>query len=165
MVLDALSRAAPAIPGARLWLCYRSAPLLDQVRRRIGVDPALRQRVTLVGDVPHARMEQYFRATDLVVSGSHFEGSGYSVIEAMACGVTPLVTDIPSFRRITGAGSMGALVPHGDSQAMADALVSWSARLDPVLRAQTRAHFERTLSFDAIGAQLCGVYRAVVAAT
>jgi glycosyltransferase involved in cell wall biosynthesis len=101
------------------------------------------------------------RAADFLVLGSHSEGSGYAVIEALACGTTPLVTDIPSLRRITGDGAVGALSPPGDADAMARALVEWSRKPRAELRHAAREHFERALSVSAIGQQLRAAYGAV----
>jgi glycosyltransferase involved in cell wall biosynthesis len=160
-VLDAVSQVATALPALRLHMCFRQAPLLEAVRARIAADPFLMGRVRLAGEVPHAAIEAWFRAADFVVQASHREGSGVAIIEALACGVTPLVTDIPSFRRITGDGQFGALVPIGDSRSFAAAIRDWSARDRHVLRERARAHFVRELSFDAIGRQLRAAYDAL----
>jgi glycosyltransferase involved in cell wall biosynthesis len=127
-------------------------------------DPALTARVHLLGRLSHERVQDVLRAADFLVLGSHAEGSGYAVIEALACGTTPLVPDIPSFRRITGGGSYGALSPPGDAAAMARALVRWAGLDRDALRRAARAHFERALSFDAGGRELREAYRALVAA-
>jgi len=162
MVLDALARAAPELKDPQLWCCYLSAPLLDQVVARIATDPRLTGRVHLMGPRPRGDVEHLLRAADFLVQGSHVEGSGFAVIEALACGTTPLVTDIPSFRWITGGGVAGGLCPPGDSQAMARLLVQWSARDRVALRTAARAHFERALSFEAIGAQMRTAYDALL---
>lgn len=160
-VLEALSRTASALPNPHLWCCFRSAPLRDDVERRLD-DAALRGRVHMLGARPHAEVEHFLRAADFLVQGSHREGSGYAVIEALACGTPPLVTDIPSFRRLTAQGTVGALSPPGDPAAMAQALIAWSQRDRAALRAATRAHFERELSFSAIGRQLRAAYQALL---
>jgi len=162
-VLDAVARVLPSLPGLQLWCCYTDAPLLDAVRARLAAEPALAARVHLLGRLPHERVQDALRAADFLVLGSHAEGSGYAVIEALACGTTPLVTDIPSFRRITGGGAYGALSPPGDAAAMARALVDWAARDREALRRAARAHFERALSFDAVGEELRAAYRALAA--
>jgi glycosyltransferase involved in cell wall biosynthesis len=81
------------------------------------------------------------------------------VIEAMACGTTPLVTDIPSMRAIVG--DAGSLTPVGNASALADAIVAWSARDRVTLRRATRARFDSALTFDAIGRQLRATYEAL----
>ncbi|HUL01635.1 MAG TPA: glycosyltransferase family 4 protein [Gemmatimonadales bacterium] len=162
MVLDAVSRAARETPGLRLYMCFRHASLLDAVHARIASDSVLVERVRLLGAVPYPKMETLLRAADFLVQASHVEGSGYVLIEALACGTTPLVTDIPSFRRITGNGRFGALTPIGDAAALAHAIRDWSRRDRAALRRGAREHFERELSFDAIGAQLYAAYTQVL---
>ncbi len=158
-VLDGVSRAARALPHLQLYCCYGTAPLLRAVQDRIARDPLLRGRVHLVGKVPHDRVERFMQAADLFVSGSHREGSGYSVIEALACGLPPVLTDIASFRALTGSGSVGALWPSGDASALCDQLSSIAARPPPPLRAAARQHFVQELSFDAVGRKLLSAYQ------
>jgi glycosyltransferase involved in cell wall biosynthesis len=158
-LLDAFERAMPRLPDARLWCCFGRAPLLEQVRARIARAPALRDRVTLLGHRPHAAMEDLFRAADFFVQMSHHEACGYSVIEALSCGATPLVTDIAPFRRTVG--DAGSLTPVGDAAALADAMVAWAARDRAALRRAARARFDRALSFDVIGRELRAVYERV----
>lgn len=159
-ILAAFERAAPRLDDARLWCCFGAAPLLDAVQQRIDNSPVLRDRVTLLGRQPQARMETYFRAADFFVQGSHREGCSYSMIEALACGTPPLVTDIPSSRRIVG--DAGSLTPVGDADALSDAIVEWARRDRAADRRAARARFERELSFDAIGRDLRDVYETVV---
>jgi glycosyltransferase involved in cell wall biosynthesis len=157
--LAAFELAAPRLPDARLWCCYGSAPLLDDVRRRIAPSAVLRERVTLLGTRPHAEMESLLRAADFLVQASHRESCGYSVLEALSCGTTPLVTDIPSLRRIVG--DAGSLTPVGDADALACAMVQWAGRDRAALRGAARARFERHLSFDVIGRELRATYEAL----
>jgi glycosyltransferase involved in cell wall biosynthesis len=159
--LDAIARASVERPRLRVHMCFRHAPLLAAVRDRVAGDPALLGRVRLLGEVPYPAMEAHFRAADFLIQTSHAEGSGGALIDALACGTTPLVTDIPSFRSITGDGRFGALVPVDDAAALARAVCEWSARDRAVLRRTARDHFERRLSFDAIGRQLRAAYDGV----
>jgi glycosyltransferase involved in cell wall biosynthesis len=163
-VLRGVELAAASLPDIRLWLAWRHAPLLDEVRAYIAASPVLHDRVTLLGARPHAEVEQLLRAADFLVQGSRFEGSGYAVIEAFACVTTPIVTDIVPFRRITANGSAGALFPVGDAAALARALVAWAERDAHSLRCAARAHFERALSFDVVGAELQAAYATLAAA-
>jgi glycosyltransferase involved in cell wall biosynthesis len=162
-VLEGLSAAMPALDGARLHCCFGIAPLRAAVEARIARDPRLRGRVRLWGSVPHARIEQLMRAADLFVLGSHREGSGYALIEALACGLPPLVTDIPSFRALTAAGTLGRLWPRGDAGALAAALRTAAGWDRQQIRQKMRAHFERELSPAALGAKLASTYRDVLA--
>jgi len=160
-VLDALARASRDLPDPHLWMGYTAAPLLRQVQRRVTSDPVLCRRVHLLGAVPHDRIETFYRAADCFVLASHVEGSGYALLEALACGTPALVTDIPSFRRITADGEAGALVPPGDAAAMARALVACSRVDRAELRRAARARFERGLSFAALASEHREAYQAL----
>jgi glycosyltransferase involved in cell wall biosynthesis len=161
-VLHGISAAARALPRLQLYCCFGQAALLRAVQDRIATDPHLRHRVHLLGRVPHDRIEALMRAADLFVLGSHREGSGYSLIEALACGLPPVVTDIQSFRSLTGAGAVGMLWPCNDSQALCQALRSIAGRVGPQMRFAVRAHFEREMSFDALGRRLGAMYEDVL---
>jgi glycosyltransferase involved in cell wall biosynthesis len=161
-VLQGISAAACSLPRLQLYCCFGSAPLLQAVQARIAADPNLHGRVHLLGRVPHDRIEQLMRAADVFVLGSHHEGSGYSLIESLACGLPPVVTDIPSYRSLTGAGAVGMLWPCNDPQALRTALLAMAARADAGMRAAVRAHFDRELSFDALGRKLVALYASVL---
>jgi glycosyltransferase involved in cell wall biosynthesis len=161
-VLHGISNAAQALPDLQIYCCYGKAPLLNSVRRRIAADPRLSERVHLVGPVSHDKVEQLMRAADYFVLGSHRESTGYSLIEALACGLPPVVTDIPSFRSLTGSGEVGMLWPTGDARKFSDALLSLTARSQAKLRAEARRHFEHELSFEALGRKLAAAYHDVM---
>jgi glycosyltransferase involved in cell wall biosynthesis len=159
-VLKGISAASRDLPHLRLFCCFGFAPLLGDVLDLIATDPQLSGRVRLLGRAPHEHLEQLMRAADLFVLGSHNEGSGYSLIESLACGLPPVVTDIPSFRSLTGAGSVGKLWACDDPRALCAAILA--ARTDPETRAAVRAHFDRELSFDALGRKIAAMYEDVL---
>jgi glycosyltransferase involved in cell wall biosynthesis len=161
-VLEGFERALPALPQATLTMIYGGGDLLTAVQERQRRSPALSDRVRLVGAVPHERMASFFSAADLFVVGSHQEGSGYSLMEACACGAVPVVTDIPTFRLLTGAGSVGALWAPGDAGGCAAALGAVGRRDLHAERARLADHFTRELSWDAVGSRAMEIYRKVL---
>ena len=161
-ILRAVGLALPHLPRLRLVCCFGDDRLLPEIRRLLDADPALAARVDLRGRIPHFEVETLCRAADVFLLGSAREGSGYALIEAIACGATPVVSDIPSFRALTGNGAIGRLVPRGDAQGFAAALVALARAPRETLRAAARAHFERHLSFDVIGARLVDAYRTLL---
>ena len=161
MMLDAVERALASLPDGRLWCCFGDAPMLADVRARIQASDTLRDRVALLGTRPRDHMELLYRSADFYIQTSHREGGGYSLLEAMSCGTSGIVTDIPPSRRIVGDG--GSLTPVGDAPALAAAIVDWSSRDFPTLRRRARQRFEHELTFDAIGRQLCDAYESLAA--
>ena len=162
MVLRAMRGALNRLPNLQLWCCYSTTELLPAMKKLIEGDGILRDHVHLLGTVAHSDIEHLARAADFFVAASHWEGSGFALIEALACGLTPIVTDIPSFRWITGDAAIGGLVPIGDDAAMADQLVNLAAVPHEVRRARVLDHFARQLSFDAVGRQLRHAYEMVL---
>ncbi|RUL70906.1 glycosyltransferase family 4 protein [Dyella choica] len=160
-VLGGVAQAASQLPDLQLWCAFGSAPLLAQVQQRIARDARLAGRVHLLGKVPHANIERLMQSADLFVSGSRAESCGYALLEAMACGACPVVTDIPSFRALTDGGRIGELWPCGDAASLADALLR--AACNRPTPAQVRAHFEQKLSFTALGRQWAAAYAQVLA--
>jgi len=146
----------------QLWCFFHEQPLLAAVEARLARSPGLAAHVHLIGRVPHERIELLARAADFFLAASLSEGSGYALIEAIACGATPIVSDIPSFRGLTDEGRIGALVPTGDAQGFACALISLAGESRDGLRQAAADHFARKLSFDAIGKALCAAYRTLL---
>lgn len=161
--LRAMRRAAEALPELQLFCCFGESDLLPRVCTVVDTDPVLRSRVHLLGRVTHERVQQLCRAADFFVASSRSEGSGYALLEAVSCGLTPIVTDIPSFRAMTRGGALGALFPAGDADAMAAQIVRLAAQPRDDLRARALAHFQEHLSFDVVGRQLRSAYQALLA--
>jgi glycosyltransferase involved in cell wall biosynthesis len=71
--------------------------------------------------VPHEELPDVLCASDLfVLTTEPPESFGIVLIEAMACGLPALATDYPGVRAVVDERT-GALVPAGDSAAVAEA--------------------------------------------
>jgi glycosyltransferase involved in cell wall biosynthesis len=158
--LDGVARAAERLPGLRLYCVFGKAPLLDAVQQRIDGDTRLRGRVQLLGKVSHAEVETLLQAADLFLAASLGESCGYAAMEALACGLPTVLSDIPSFRALTGGGRIGQSFPCGDVARLADALVAAAAVRQSA--AQVRAHFDAHLSFVAVGRLWADAYAHVL---
>lgn len=161
-ILDAFSRAIGALPNPQLWLCYREASLLADVQNRLAADPRLASRTHLLGDVPHAGVEWLCRAADFFMLGSRRESCGFALLEALACGATPIVSDIPAFRALAAEGAVGALCKPGDAPAFAGALIALAAADSGTMRAKAIAHFQSKLAFPVLGKRLLSAYTTLV---
>ena len=158
-VLDGLELALPQLPDARVMMVFGDDTLVESVDERVRASALLSARVTLVGRVGHDEMPNYYAAADVFVSGSHSEGSGYALIEAMSAGVIPVVTDIPSFRAIAGDCERWA---PGDAADLARVLVKTCSADIATQSVAVKSRFERLLSWDAIGAATVREYQALL---
>ena len=160
--LDGFERALARLPDAQLTMVYSMEELLPQIQARLAASPTLAARVQLRGRIAHDELAAFYSAADLFVLGSHHEGSGYALIEALACGLTPIVTDIPSFRALTNNGALGVLWPVEDANTLAHALIqqgSYTTTQRSRQRVVITQHFARALSWDALGRRALEVYK------
>jgi glycosyltransferase involved in cell wall biosynthesis len=159
-VLTGFGRALTELPDARLWMVIPAHVDDSEIRAHIGTTAVLRDRVTILGPVDYRDMPRYYSAADVFISGSHHEGSGYALLEAMACGVVPCVTDIAAFRALVG--DCGVLWRAGDAAAMAAALRDLTARDLHEQRQQVRQRFDKALSWPAVGQRTFDAYASLL---
>ena len=157
-IIEGLERALPQLPSAQVMMLFGDDTLLQGVEQQVRDSPVLRDTVVLTGRVAHDEMPNYYGAADIFISGSHSEGSGYALIEAMSAGVVPVVTDIPSFRAI--AGDCGERFAVGDADAFASALLRGASDI-PGSKTRTKARFDRELSWRAIAQRTVREYQTV----
>lgn len=68
-------------------------------------------------------LPEIYHSADVYVSASHSDGSSVSLMEALACGLPALVSDIPSNREWVEPGKQGWLFGDGNVQELADRMI------------------------------------------
>ena len=109
------------IPSAR-FLIVGDGPntcFLKEMAKDLGIQ----EYVNFTGRVPNEDLPRYIKAADLYVSTSLSDGASISLIEAMACGLPVVVSDIPGNREWVKNGKNGFLVPVKDPTALAEKIV------------------------------------------
>ncbi|WCT14596.1 glycosyltransferase family 4 protein [Mucilaginibacter jinjuensis] len=142
-------------PSSRLYMIYHTTEQLDKIKALIYADEKLESAVYLLGRIPHDKLPLWFSAADYYLSGSFKEGSGYALLEAMACGCVPVISDIPPFRKIIENGKYGYLYKAGDERALSKTLCGLET--SPISPDDVIGHFNQNLSFNRIAED---VYRA-----
>lgn len=82
----------------------------------------LAQQVSFAGWVAREDMAPRYREADLFAFPSYEEGMPNVVLEAMACGLPVVASDIPGVRGLVRDGENGLLVPPADAGAFSNAL-------------------------------------------
>jgi L-malate glycosyltransferase len=132
-------------PGCRL-LIVGDGPQRDalvQLAAQLGVA----EHTQFVGAVPHTDVPHWLHRLDIYAAPSRLdsESFGVAVIEAGACGLPVVVSDVGGLPEVVVTGETGLVVPRDDVPALQAALKRLV--LDPELRErlgrQGRAHVER----------------------
>lgn len=161
-IVDAFAAVREALPDATLTIAGDGSRG-PGLRARAERSPAA-SAMTFVGAVDHARMPALLQAHDVYVSASLSDTTSVSLLEAMACGLFPIVTDIPANREWITDGENGRVVAPGEATKLAVAIIdSWrDAELRERARRinlgviETRARWEKTMRpvkelFDNLG--------------
>ena len=139
---ETLLRALPLLPSRyRLVLGGdgRLRPEAEALARSLG----LGERVKFVGVVHD--VQAFFRSIDLYVQSSNADGFSIVTVEAMACGLPVIASDIDGLRDTVGRAEQ--LFPHRDAEALAR-LVRRIVEDPEAYRAASRHALENARRFD-----------------
>jgi glycosyltransferase involved in cell wall biosynthesis len=114
------------------------------------VSPA--QQVMFPGAVPHAQVSALLEKHDIFLLTSEVEGLPISLLEAMAHGLVPVVSDLESGIRNVVDSSNGMLIPPDDVEGYARAIIHLHERRDELAAksAAARARVKREFSVEAM---------------
>ncbi len=162
-LLDIWDEVAKARPDATL-LIAGTGPLELSLRRRAR---ALRldRRVIFAGRVAEAAKVAYYNLADVFVLPSTLEGFGFSVGEAMSCGLPVVVSDQGALPELVADGKGGFVCRSGDVGSFVQGLLRLIA--EPELR-QRYGEFNRELvsrdyRWDRCSRRILEIYEDVLA--
>lgn len=133
-VIDAFPAVHETFPGATLTVAGDGSfrgELLERAERSIASGATV-----FVGAVDHERVPTLLRESHIYVSMSLSDTTSVSLLEAMACGLFPIVSDIPANREWIEDGKNGVLVPVERPMLLATAIAQ--AWRDDDLRRRAR---------------------------
>ena len=114
----------------------------------------------------HADTAAFYRAADVFALSSDFDNSPNVVLEAMACGLPVVTTDVGGVREFVAEGAGGLVVPPNDAAGLAAALRTY---LVSPINARSAGAFNRSraiteFSWRASALRLLDVYDHVLSA-
>ncbi len=92
---------------------------LNSLRAELGLDDL----VTFLGAKDQDTLVYYYSAAEIVVMPSHYESFGMVALEAMACGVPVIASDVGGLSFSIEDGFNGYLVPGRNPQALAEKII------------------------------------------
>jgi glycosyltransferase involved in cell wall biosynthesis len=80
--------------------------------------------IKFVGSIPHDELPYYLTSSDVYVSTSLSDGGiALSTLEAMACEVAPVVTDVGNNKKWIKDGKNGFIIGVKDSKTLAEKII------------------------------------------
>lgn len=148
LAIAAFARVVEKVPGARLEVIgsLASPEYYDELVatvRRLGLEHA----VTLRTDVERDEVLSALARAELFALHSEEESQGIALCEAMAAGLPIVATEVGGIPDVIAGTEAGVLVPYGDVDGFAEAIVRWLT--DPSAQAKAAAAARlRARAFD-----------------
>ena len=121
----------------------------------------LSQNVHFIGYCPNDELVRYYRAGDVYLSASHVDGSSVALLESMACGCVPLVSDIPSNLEWVKNGETGFVFQDGSASNLSNVIIQ-AAKTDlRTLRHTAREKIEQDADWENGKQKLMDTYQKV----
>lgn len=139
-----------------------SGPLREELEK-LAAELGLAEAVTFTGRVDNAGMAALYQDADVMLNCSLVDNTPNSVLEALACGVPVVSTDVGGVPYLVEHGRTALLVPPQAPQAMADAVRRLAA--EPALAASMREAGLRQVqqyTWHSVRPRLLAVYRTVM---
>ena len=114
-----LFNAMAEVPGSAQLVIAGGGPL-ERELRHLADSLGIGERVRFLGFVPN--IQRWMRAADGFVRSSRWEGLPMGLLEASACAVPSVATDVPGSWAIVVHGQSGFLTSAGDVKALAAAM-------------------------------------------
>lgn len=99
-------------------------------------------RVKLVGRLGKKELYEFWRDKDICLNIADYEGRSRTVVEAMANGVVPIVTETSGVHDDIRNGENGFIVPIGNYTKMADCIERLEANRELLSKMGKKAHLE-----------------------
>jgi glycosyltransferase involved in cell wall biosynthesis len=154
----AFVRAAQSRPGLSLMLLGGGSQ--GARIRQILMSGGVLDRVTFGGQVSQTELPRWYHRADVYISPSHVDGTSVSLMEALACSLPCLVSDIPGNKEWVTEGENGWLFPDGDADALAAKIMQAMDRRSmlPKIGRAARAVAEERADWKKNSAKLMQVY-------
>jgi glycosyltransferase involved in cell wall biosynthesis len=141
LLLSAFEKAAAQNTDFRLIL-LSDGSLHDKYMEKLE-NESLKDNVFVGGRVPNEDLIHYFGAADVYVTPSHVDGSSVSLMEALACGLPSIASDIPANLEWVYHNENGWIFPDNDSDALQEAILNIPRQLLDGMAQKARATAER----------------------
>jgi len=163
--LDDLLRALAILKDEPMHLTIQGTGADEQELQRLAVSLGVHDRVTFSGFRVRELLPPVYQAADLFVMPSLSESFGLAVLEAMACGLPVIVSQVGGMVEYIEEGTNGLLVPPRDPAALAHAIrrLVADAPLRQSMGARNAQKIRASYTWDRVADAYLETYQRVIA--
>jgi glycosyltransferase involved in cell wall biosynthesis len=114
--------------------------------------------VTYNYEVPQDEVASYLRKSDALILYSHYETFGCVVIEANACGIPAILSDLPVFREYISENENGVFVAPGKPAELANTLENFILGKYPFNKQSIAEKTAQRFNYGKIGKEFVAIY-------
>ncbi len=122
MCVRAMNQVWKRFAEARLYLLGGEAQFTRAQLRQMA-EEKFAEKVFFSGFVAYDALPSFYRGAKIYLALTQYETFGYTILEAMSCGVPVVACDSGAVKELVEDGVNGRLVPFGDAQAAAQAII------------------------------------------
>ncbi len=159
LVLEAFAMFEKMYPGTRLTVFAPDRETVLKVCRQLGVE----EKVDCFTEIPQPELVKYIQRSQALLLYSSYETFGCVVIEANACGVPVIVSDIPAMRELVEDGKNGIFAVSGSAEKLAEAMSRFMKTTKSFNSGNIAALAAEKFNYHKIGKQFSDLYSQVIA--
>ena len=157
-VLNGFEKFSLNNPSAKLYMIYQGGEMEQEIKTKIAGSEPLRKQVKLQGEVQHEDLNDWYSAADFFISGSHREGGSLALLEAIACGCIPVVTNIPAAMKVIEDGRYGFYYEPGDAHGLLKILTLLPGIQKKEISNSIIQHYKKNYSPEAVAGKIEQMY-------
>ena len=135
-------------------------PELEKLSEKLG----LKEQIDFVGRLDNRKMPEFLNSVDVLMNPSHFESFGVSILEASACEIPVIATEVGGIPEVLRNHETGLLVPPNrpDQLAVAMAELYENPKLRLSLGKNGREFVANCYSMNSCTERLINLYKKIV---
>lgn len=133
---------------------------IKKLKRELGVQ----DKITLIDHVPHAEIKKYLSIADVFIRPSLDEGFGIAFIEAMACGIPVIGTNVGGIPDIIKNNENGIIIEPRNEKQIINSILNLLNNKDLAEKLSAKGHeyVKKQFNWDNIYKKMKSVYEEVI---
>lgn len=122
----------------------------------------LYEHIILKKEVPQAELAKDMQRSDALILYSRYETFGCVVIEANACGIPAILSDLPVFREYILENKTGIFAIPGEPRSLSAAMIQFIQHKNSFVKAEISEHTKSKFSFETVAQQFDTLYKGLI---